>query len=1194
MTPPDFQPFDVYAAALDCPTLIEASAGTGKTWAIGGLYVRLILERGLAVENILVVTYTKAATAELGARIRRKLADMLGELKGQDSGDVFCRTYASRWENDGERAIRRLTQALRCLDDAAIFTIHGFCQRILTEWAFESGMEFDSELLTDERDILGEIIDDFWRREIQPAHGRWVDYLVDEGQTPDGWLTEMLPHIGKSDFLALAPLPAVGDLAAIEAQADLAYANARALWQASHNEIAALLLEHPGLNGNSYRKTSLPGWLAALNAWFAAPAAALSVPEKLAKFTPAELEAGTRKNFTPPSHPFFAQVEIMLPALEALKSAFAQKLVALKAELLAWCESELPERKRKRRLISYHDLLNRLAQALEGPHGGHLAALVRKRYPAALIDEFQDTDPVQYRIFQRLYAGQAAPVFFVGDPKQAIYGFRGADVYTYLEAYRDVAAHTTQNVNQRSSAGLIAAVNQLFAAPTPFLVDEIGYRPVLPSDRDLGRLNVPGADGAAMQFRLLPPAPNKNADAPLSKDDANSLAARGVANEIAALLNSGATLEKGENSRPLSGGDIAVLVPAHRQGKRVQEELARRGVPSVRYGQDNVFESDEAREMETLLRAVAEPGRDDLVRAALAGEALGGEGGALFALRRDPYAGERMFAAFRRYHELWREQGFMRFFRAWLDDNQVALRLLAFQDGERRLTNWLHLAELLQVESHTRHGMEALLGWLSRTLRAPRGDHEGALLRLESDAARVRIVTIHASKGLEYPVVFCPFLWDGQIWRKNETAFTFHDAANGQSPTLDLGSADFAANRRCAGAERLAEKLRLLYVALTRAQYRCFVTWGNVKEVETAALAWLLHGTGKAEDDPLTAMSEQFSGMTRTRLEEELRTFAERAGGNMAVAPLQENETRYIPLAETPAQLSARPFTRSLSAGWRMTSFSALSQGRHSEAPDYDATPVRLPQAVPQLDIFNFPRGAQPGTCLHAIFEEWDFTRRDEAALREHVAATLRGHFIDEKWAATVARTVQATLDAPLDASGLCLADITPMRRLVEMGFSYPLGNLDAPRLAALLADPAHGCATEFAAAATQLDFARMRGYMMGFMDLVFEAGGRYYIVDYKSNWLGGELASYEPPALIHAMADAHYYLQYLIYGVALHRYLRLRVANYSYAENFGGVFYLFLRGIDPSGERDTGIFRDRPSEALITALDRLMAGDEA
>jgi exodeoxyribonuclease V beta subunit len=1181
MTAPLFEPFDVYRAELDRPTLIEASAGTGKTWAIGGLYVRLVVESGLAVENILVVTYTKAATAELSGRIRNKLADMLAELKGHDSGDVFCRTYREDIQ-DESRAIRRLTHALRCFDDAAIFTIHGFCQRVLTESAFESGMEFDTELIPDESEILRDIVDDYWRREIQPASGKWVDFLVAGKQTPDMWLNEMRPHIGKQAFLALSPLAAPGDLSALEAELDATYAAARALWQAQRDGITGLLLECPGLNGVSYRKSSLPAWFGSFDAYFAAATAGQAIPEKLVKLTPAELQVGkgTKKNCTPPEHPFFAACDALLSAADRLDVAFTSRLSALKADLLHYCEEELPARKRSRQLVSYNDLLNRLNQALHSAHGEHLAEVMRARYPAALIDEFQDTDPIQYGIFRRLYRGQALPVFFVGDPKQAIYGFRGADVYTYLQAYADTPAHKTQNTNQRSIPALIAAVNALFdneIHARPFLVENIGYRKVEPTTRYLGELAVDGDAGAALRFQMF--AGQGEGEKPLNKEAANALAARAVATEIAQLLNLAAQgrahLTKNGETRPLCGGDIAVLVPAHRQGRMVQEELAKRRVPSVRYGQENVFAAHEALELERVLLAVSEPGRDALVKAALATELMGESAAEIFALGEDEHAAERVFDAFRRYHELWRDHGFMRFFRAWLDERGVARRLLRFQDGERRLTNLLHLAELAQVESRARQGMDALLGWLSRAVRNPRSDDEAALLRLESDAERVKIVTIHASKGLEYPIVFCPFLWDGKLWQKNETAVTFHDAQQNNRPTLDLGSPEYELHKAAAGEEKLAEKLRLLYVALTRAQHRCYVVWGNVKEMETSALAWLLHGGGEA---------------AAAEIEQEIRVFAARADGSVQIDALRYDDRPYLPAPSAATVLAVLPFRRSLYPGWRMTSFSALTAGRHSEAPDYDAAPIPLADAPLALDIFAFPRGANAGTCLHAIFEGWDFTRRDAQSLQAWVAEQLRAHFIEEKWAPVVACMVQATLDAPLDHGAIRLADVNKAQRLIELGFVFPLDNLDVASLRRLLADPALGVAPEYVEAAATLDFRRIDGYMMGFVDLVFAAQGRYYIVDYKSNWLGGETACYAPPLLVRAMADAHYYLQYLIYCVALHRYLRARLADYDYERHFGGVFYLFLRGIAPG--TDSGIYRSRPNVRLIEALDRMMDGN--
>jgi exodeoxyribonuclease V beta subunit len=1190
---PTFEPFDVFEASLDCPTLIEASAGTGKTWAIGGLYARLVVQSGLTVEKILVVTYTKAATAELSGRIRAKLAETLAAFKGQASDDPFCANYPEKF-TDTALAVQRLTQALRCFDDAAIFTIHGFCQRVLAESAFESGMEFDAELLPDENELLREIIDDYWRREVQPASGRWVGFLLDEGQSPDGWLAEMAPHIGKQSFLALSPLPAPGDAAAAEAAFDAAFAAARSLWLAQRDEIGKLLLEHPGLNRNSYKKASLAVWFAEFDVWFAdAAAAGLQVPDKLVKLTPGAFKVNA--GHSAPQHAFFDACAALCAAANETRAVFDNRLKTLKAALLRYCEAELPKRKAARRQLSYHDLLNRLHDALHAPHGEHLAQALRKRYPAALIDEFQDTDPVQYGLFRRLYCGQALPVFFVGDPKQAIYGFRGADVYTYLQAYGDTQARTTQNTNQRSSRALVTAVNALFDGAVharPFLVENIVYRSVEATQRPLGTLEIDGIDSidgdaeAALRFRLLGTRDGKA----LGKGEAGQLAARDCATEIARLLDLAAQgkarLCKGNACEPLNGGNIAVLVPSHRQGRLMQEELARRRVPSVRYGQENVFSAPEAAELETLLIAVSEPGRDTLVRAALATGLGGMSAAAIFALGEDARAAERVFDDFRRYHELWRDHGFMRFFRAWLEEQTVAQRLLCLPDGERRLTNLLHLAELLQVESHARQGMSALLGWLARAIRDPRGDDEGALLRLESDAARVRIVTIHAAKGLEYPLVFCPFLWDGKLLPKNRDAVTFHDPDANQRPTLDLGSPEIETHRAHAALEALAEKLRLLYVALTRAQHRCVVTWGHVGEMENSALAWLLHGPGRETGDALAFMSGKFAAADATLVAAELHEYVARTAGCALIEAACDDERRHLaPSAPAPA-LTVLPFQRALQAGWRMTSFSALSAGRHSEAPDYDATGNGAPEAAPAADIFAFPRGAQAGTCLHAIFEGWDFARRDTAALQGWVAEQLRAHFIDEKWTAVVAQTVQATLDAPLDDSGMRLRETGATQRLAEMGFVFPLAGLDVARLRDLLADAAPDVAPEYAAAARHLDFRRVEGYMMGFIDLVFEARGRYYLADYKSNWLGATAACYAPPLLVQAMAANHYYLQYLIYCVALHRHLRARLADYDYQRHFGGVYYLFLRGI---GSGTNGIYHNRPDVRLIEALDRLM-----
>ena len=1190
-----FPELHIFDAPLNGLNLIEASAGTGKTWTITGLYLRLIVDEGLPVENILVVTYTKAATAELRERIRRRLSELLAVFETGESRDGFCREMLERSPSTGERelATRRLNLAISNFDEAAIFTIHGFCQRVLTESAFESGTDFESELTPDETAIVREIVDDFWRRETAGACGLWAKFLAETGQTPDVWREAVRAHLGKP-FLALALLPALPDSEPLVNELSATYQAARAHWLDEGDKIGELLLAG-GLSQTSYKSDKLAQWFAELSAYFALPDPELDGPSVLAKLTPDALTKGTKKNGLTPTHPFFDACRILHAAIEKLREHFRLRLLDIKHRLLKDCNAELPKRKLERGLLSYADLLNRLAEALESGQGAQLADTIRQRYRAALIDEFQDTDPVQYAIFQTVYATSGLPAVFVGDPKQAIYGFRGADVFSYLEARGEARARYTLATNQRSTPKLIEAVNALFARlPNPFLFKTIDYPPVKAADKSRPELIVAGDGTEPFRFFVMPPGQNaKGEAAPMSKGEANALAAEATATEIARLLNLAARGEArligaGED-RPLTGGDIAVLVPSHRQGRLIQETLAARGVLGVRQGQDNVFASAEAAELERILLAVAEPQRETRIKSALATEFVGLHGASLFALKQDETAWEKLLEDYVRYRELWQERGFMPMFRRWFEEAGIAQRLLRYHDGERRLTNLLHLAELLQVASRDQPGLDSLLGWLSRALRDPGSGDEETLLRLESDAERVKIVTIHTSKGLEYPIVFCPFLWDGRLRQKDETDACFHDPAGDHRPMLDLGGPDFEAHRALADREKLAERLRLSYVALTRAAHRCYVIWGHIKEMETSALAWLLHGPDETPDDPVGAMQTIFKAVGHADIVKALKDLAACDPASFAVEPLAIDTQRYSPPRAAPKTLQALSFRRiSLRPSWRMSSFSALAGGRHSEAPDYDTPGETFAEAASDESIFAFPRGATAGRCLHTIFEEWDFESRDGEALNRLIKRKLKAHAIAETWTPTVAGMVEATLNAPLDADRLRLADIGKGQRLAELEFTYPLQSLELSGLKRILADPVWGLAKEFREASRALGSETLRGYMKGFIDLTFEADGRFYLADYKSNWLGNRPEDYAPPRLVHAMAREHYYLQYLIYCLALHRYLKLRLPDYDYERHFGGVFYLFLRGIDPRAKADTGIFRDRPSHELIVSLGRL------
>ena len=1185
--------------------LIEASAGAGKTHTITALHVRLVVELGIAVNRILVVTYTNAATKELRDRIRSRLLQVRAAfLRGRAPADDELAVRLLDLQPDRDIAIRRLTNAVRGFDEAAIFTIHGFCKRALGDHAFASGLSFETELLADTGDLLQEIVDDFWRRELYPAAPMVTQYFLDAGHTPEKLRGLIERHLNKPYLRIMTP-GGVVDGAALAQTFATAFQQARELWLTDRATIEDLLLTWPGLNRKSYGLKYIPGWLVAMDGYLSGEIPKLALFSTFNRFTAAKLQTAVNKGKAAPEHPFFAICDTLHTTGQALAEYYRHQLPV---KLLAYCNAELAIRKRQRQLQSYDDLLLNLHQALHNSRqGAALAKTLHQRYAAALIDEFQDTDPVQYAIFRRIYADAHQPVFLVGDPKQAIYSFRGADIFAYLSARHDTpAAHRyTLDVNWRSDPRLLIALNGVFGAAKeqPFLVDDIPFHAALPAERKQHQpLMIQGRLEPPLQLWLLAP----DGDQPISKSIASELAARATAAEIARLLNLGARHQARMGDRTLTGGDIAVLVRSHWQGRLIRQQLLRLNVPSVQHADDSVFTTAEARQLDWLLAAVLEPGHEGRVRTALASDLFGLSGEELHRLHEDERAWAQWLEQLQDYRQLWRAHGFIRFFRAWLIGEGIPQRLLAFRDGERRLTNLLHLAELLHVASRSHPGMAGLLKWLGDRRRDPSNKDEEQQLRLESDENLVRIVTVHKSKGLEYPVVFCPFVWDGRLRTDDQDdVLLYHDPENPGRTLLTIGAAEDDPAHGYARREEMAESLRLFYVALTRAQQRCTLVWGKIKDGGTAPPAWLLHRptVKEAGKDWIQATEERFGKLSGAALRQELQAGLAPAGETVAMASLpQEAGAPYQPPAVVEPELTARNFPRPSFEFWRVGSFTALTATRHAadlaELPDYDlsaAAPVV--DAAPLIstpihrDIFSFPRGARSGTCLHAIFERLDFSRGEREPLEKLVRRTLTGHGLDaEQWTPTVADWVEQTLATPLNQAGLHLATVTPDRRINELEFYYPLAHLRVEALRQVLTQ--HGYAAgPFREMIDRLQFSPLRGYMKGFIDLVFEADGRFYLVDYKSNWLGAESGAYRREWLAEVMARESYLLQYLIYTVALHRYLRLRVADYDYARHFGGVYYLFLRGMKPALGMECGVFHDQPAPGLVMALDELMAG---
>ncbi|MES9861373.1 MAG: exodeoxyribonuclease V subunit beta [Candidatus Thiodiazotropha sp. LLP2] len=1174
--------------ALEGINLVEASAGTGKTHTLSSLYLRLLLEREIGPDAILVMTYTKAATSELKTRIRQRLIEARQLFQGGESADPLLLALEQKL-TDKPRRVRQLDLALASFDRAAIFTIHGFCQRVLTEFAFESGQSFHTELIPDQAVRLQQIADDFWRREVVRFSPLFLETLQKKIATPDQLLFRLKPAIGKP-YLKVRSASWPDGIETMESEAQQKLDELRSCWIAGRTTIQKLLSDTKVLNGRVYKSNWVSGWCAKMDTWLNGNL--YSEPfDKVERFTQQVIDGAVKKDKSPPQHPFFGALENYLPIAEACASAFKQAVVAWQGLLYEYLMEELPRRQAESGEWSYDDLLLQFQVALQNDKSGQLGEMLRKRYRAALVDEFQDTDPIQYEILDRIYHDTDQPVFLVGDPKQAIYSFRGADIFTYLHAREKAGARLhTLDTNWRSTPDMVKAINSLFNfSPHPFFDHRIAFQTTEPAERQMDQLTEGNQTTAALHIWRLPE------DGTLSIDDLRQKVADTTAAEIASLLTAGSPRRVRIGKRELLGSDIAILVRTHQQAARIAMALRTKGISSVRSSQQSVYQSQEAEALERILIALLEPHRESAMRAALVTPLFGWRGAEIDNLNFDEKAQGQISRRFFEYHQLWRSSGFIVMFRGLMTEFEVENRMLEYQDGERRLTNIYHLVELLQQQdSAQRPGMEGLVTWFRYQCQSSSQDEE-RLLRLESDGDLVKIDTLHHSKGLEYGIVFCPYLWDESGEKVSDIPFLFHDPLANDAPSLELGSDDFFQNHVHRQHETQAENLRLAYVALTRSRFRCYLPWG-LNHGHQSALCWLLHSGGLLQEiDQLSDWQTALKGLEQQQDNRRLESLAESAKGSIHITPLPEFEVEgQMPLALPPELREAREAPTGIPKYLQVASFSSLVAGLHEDLPDYDglySVDSSLPEFEEKLSVHGFPRGSGPGSCLHAILEDLDFNRPQLQAVELLVEEKLQLFGINSHWRSVVVEWMLALLETPLSDDGIMLRDVPGTLRLNEMSFYFPVKAFNTNQIR-LLAEKSNFSDTPgLVEGLGGLNSASVDGFIKGYIDLIFEVKGRYYLADYKSNWLGTDYPAYHKRALAQAMTEHHYSLQYVLYTLALHRYLRLRISDYNYDRHFGGVFYLFLRGMHPDGDQQLGILHERPPIEFIEGLDELIGG---
>ncbi|TDO15142.1 DNA helicase/exodeoxyribonuclease V beta subunit [Mycobacterium sp. BK086] len=1079
-------------------TVLEASAGTGKTFTLAALVTRYVAEGRANLDQMLLITFSRAATQELRERVREALQLALrafDEPSLAAGNDVVRLIITGDADALAERR-RRLRDALAGFDAATIATTHQFCHLVLKSLGVAGDTDSSVTLAESLDDLVAEIVDDLYLRHFGQERER--------------------PPISRAEALKLA------------------------------REVVA---------------------------------------NPCTELRPLDPPPGSQP---------------------AVRVGFANDVLA-----------ELDRRKRRRGILSYDDLLSRLADALQVP-GSPAATRMHQRWSVVMVDEFQDTDPVQWQVIERAFSGHST-LILIGDPKQAIYAFRGGDIVTYLHAAKTAGQRHTLGVNWRSDSALVDRLQVVLGGaelgdPDIKVLDvnahHRGHRLAGAPHNDPFRLRVVSREAFGQRGTRT-----------VKMDALRGHIAADLAADISALLASAATFD----DEPVQAHQIAVITESHADARACFDALVTAGVPAVYTGDTDVLKSQAADDWLTLLEAFDQLHRPGLVRAAATTMFFGktaedlADGGDKLT--------DQIADTLRQWADHAREAGIAAVFEA-AQLAGMGRRVLSWAGGERNMTDLAHVTQLLHDVTHREHfSLTALRDWL-RTQRDERSGAPERSRRLDSDAAAVQIMTVWVSKGLQFPIVYLPFTFNRYV--RSDDLVRFHveerrclHVGGEQSP--ELVTAQTLGRRESAG-----EETRLTYVAMTRAQSQVVAWWAPSWDEPNGGLSRLLRGRRPGQASvPDRCDPERIEDADAMAALREWET----AGG-----PVLE-ESVIVPVAELTGperrdDLAARHFHRSIDTTWRRTSYSGLIRAAETTGVSSEPEVVQLDDEVAEVAVTappsgadlpspmaDLPTGAKFGSLVHAVLETADPLAADLATeLQTQVEQHAVWWPVDVP-AAELAAALVPMHDTPLGplADGLTLRQIGLRDRLCEMDFEFPLAGGDLPtgppqiRLADVGRlvrehlppdDPLASYADRLTGGA--LGGQSLRGYLSGSVDVVLRVpdgggGHRYLVVDYKTNWLGDgdrplSAADYDRARMAEAMLHSDYPLQALLYSVVLHRFLRWRQPGYDPGRHLGGVLYLFVRGMCGPGTptidgHPAGVFSWRPPAALVVAVSDLLDG---
>lgn len=1136
---------ELLTCPLDRTNLIEANAGTGKTYTITTLTARMIVEKQYTVEQILVVTFTKAAAGDLKSKILDRLSQLRDGFRNGTHTDSFIGDYIKSCPIDKNTAEKRLSAAIRDFDMNSIFTIHSFCQRMLTENSFSGGIAFDTEMTGVSDEILLAPVQDFWRKYIYGLPAELASLF--ENETPER-LMMFLIKLQNNPSAKFINTPNVDENELTELRNTLVSAFEE-VKQYSKEELHAIFKKlypedcktqlHAGWSPKASVKNAINSVIRQINTDDPQFREKLNGVGGHNLLTDEKIKRNNTGKNPPHEHPFFISMQKWKEAYDAYINCAKEFKITLLLRLKDYADEVLTAHKLKINSQSYGDLIMRMHSAVM-QENSQMTASLRKKFSAALIDEFQDTDPHQFDIFNEVFGKYNLPFFMIGDPKQAIYSFRGADIYTYLKAAADREAATLSN-NHRSDKLLVEAINTLFGKENAFLLSKIDYFD------SKGLKDYPVKIGKDR----LKPLTIWNTEK-VNKEQI----AEACAYKISELLNKNAVITTDNEERTVRPSDFAILTRSREQAKTVRNSLEKYFIPCVISGSENVFASHQAIEIAKLIQAAVTPYNEKSVRTALATDIFGYDAEMLHNLAEQDNR-ENIFEDFISLSELLTKRGVAPMFFQAAKMSGLYVRLASETQGERKLTNLIHLIELAQKhEAQKNASPQELLNWFVGKIEASEDSSAEYELKMDSDDNAVTITTIHKSKGLEYNIVFAPFLMFPHVSRKHGFYYyTIHD--DDENLIFDFRDTESAKNDQ--QYENLAEDTRLTYVALTRAKALCYTSWGTISA-----------NSGNKS----TAFYHLFNGATGEVCRQEImkKTYGDDIHIDMCEMP-NNAPSAYVKRQQTEITPN-RSFNSEIPRPWGINSFSGLLHSTTSVRDTEQMTPSE-PESADKFTIFTFPKGAKAGSCLHEIMENIHPKNPQQDHIAAVCAEKLEKYNIPAEFVPCTAEKVTEILTKEL-MKGITLNGLDDGEFVHEMEFHIGTKPFSSQKLSEILRLSGQD---DFASACAVLGFTSAEGFLTGFADLIFTRNGKYYILDWKSNHLGYSQEDYSRERMHEEMLKSHYYLQLYFYTLALHMHLENTLPDYSYETHMGGGIYVFMRGF---GDENGIYFHRPPVESII------------